>query len=172
MIIETMTGPMGREVMNAKATENASVCGWFDGGRHVYPVRVYYEDTDAAGIVYHANYLRFGERARTEMMRCLGAEHRRMMQSDGLAFAVRSANTEFHHPARLDDPLMVETSVEEVGGASMRLAQTVMSIDPEKGTRVALVQISIRLACIDAALQPARLPKPVRAALQELIKDH
>ncbi|MGB0571547.1 MAG: tol-pal system-associated acyl-CoA thioesterase [Alphaproteobacteria bacterium] len=156
--------------MNEKATAHADVSGWFKGFRHVYPVRVYYEDTDAAGIVYHANYLRFAERARTEMMRCLGTEHRSLMQSDGVAFAVRSLDTEFFQPARLDDALTLETCVDAVGGASMRLTQTVMGPTEEDGGPVMLVRMAVWLACIDGRLRPARLPGPVRAALTELVK--
>ena len=161
--------------MNAHAAKNANVSGWFEGVRHVYPVRVYYEDTDAAGIVYYANYLKFAERARTEMMRCLRTEHRSLMQSDGVAFAVRSADTEFFLPARLDEPLLVETRVDEIGGASMRLTQTVLGVsgvegDTTEGGRT-LVQMRVRLACIDAGLRPARLPGAVRAALKELLKN-
>ncbi len=156
--------------MNGKATAHANVSGWFEGVRHVYPVRVYYEDTDAAGIVYHANYLRFAERARTEMMRCLGTEHRSLMQSDGVAFAVRSLDTEFFQPARLDDALTLETCVDAVGGASMHLTQTVMVPTKEEGDPVMLVQMAVRLAYIDGGLRPARLPGPVRAALTELVK--
>jgi acyl-CoA thioester hydrolase len=166
----------GRDAMSARAAENANVSGWFEGIRHVYPVRVYYEDTDAAGIVYHANYLRFAERARTEMMRCLGTEHRSLMQSDGVAFAVRSLDTEFFLPARLDDPLTVETRVDEVGGASLRLTQIVMGVPAAADNRTesarALVQMRVRLACIDGDLRPARLPRIVRAALTELAKEH
>lgn len=159
--------------MNAHGAENTKLSGWFEGVRHVYPVRVYYEDTDAAGIVYHANYLRFAERARTEMMRCLGTEHRSLMQSDGVAFAVRSADTEFFLPARLDEPLLVETRVEAVGGASMRLTQTVLGASADDKTEDGrwLVQMRVRLACIDAGLRPARLPGAVRAALTKLLKD-
>ncbi|MEP4379016.1 MAG: tol-pal system-associated acyl-CoA thioesterase [Alphaproteobacteria bacterium] len=157
--------------MSAHGAENANVSGWFEGVRHVYPVRVYYEDTDAAGIVYHANYLRFAERARTEMMRCLGTEHRVLMQSDDVAFAVRSLDTEFFLPARLDDPLTVETRVDAVGGASMRLTQIVLGRTGEAGAPVPLVRMAVRLACIDAGLRPARLPGAVRAALTELVKD-
>ncbi|MBT4906522.1 MAG: tol-pal system-associated acyl-CoA thioesterase [Rhodospirillaceae bacterium] len=157
--------------MSGQAAERANVSGWFEGVRHVYPVRVYYEDTDAAGIVYHANYLRFAERARTEMMRCLGTEHRSLMQSDGVAFAVRSLDTEFFQPARLDDPLTVDTRVDGVGGASMRLSQTVMGCVEETWEPVALVQMAVRLACIDGDLRPARLPRVVRAALSDLVKD-
>ena len=157
--------------MSAQAAESANVSGWFEGVRHLYPVRVYYEDTDAAGIVYHANYLRFAERARTEMMRCLGTEHRSLMHSDGVAFAVRSLDTEFFQPARLDDPLTVETRVDVVGGASMRLNQTVFGRDEKSGEPNMLVQMAVRLACIDGDLRPARLPGVVRAALTELVKD-
>lgn len=159
--------------MNVHAAEKTSDSGWMAGVRHMYPVRVYYEDTDAAGIVYYANYLRFAERARTEMMRCLGTEHRSLMQRDGVAFAVRSADTEYFLPARLDDPLLVETRVDAVGGASMRLTQTVLHHgDTAAGTAEegrALVRMRVRLACIDASLNPARLPGSVRAALTELV---
>ena len=136
--------------------------------RHLYPVRVYYEDTDAAGIVYHANYLRFAERARTEMMRCLGTEHRSLMHSDGVAFAVRSLDTEFFQPARLDDPLTVETRVDKLGGASMHLTQSVFGAADSTNP---LVLMRVRLACIDGDLRPARLPGAVRAALTDLTQE-
>lgn len=157
---------MVRESAGKPESTDGAVSGWFVGSSHVYPVRVYYEDTDAAGIVYHANYLRFAERARTEMMRCLGTEHGALMQSDGVAFAVRSADTEFMLPARLDDPLTVETTVDAVGGASMRLTQTVRGAGS-----AALVRMRIRLACIGSDLRPARLPGAVRATLTELTRD-
>src|SRR3546814_20375005 len=89
-----------------------SSAGWFEGGEHVLPLRVYYEDTDAAGIVYYANYLKFAERARTEMMRCLGAEHRVLLEEAGIAFAVRSCSADSLIPARLDDLHVVRTRVE------------------------------------------------------------
>lgn len=143
-----------------------STSGWFEGSSHMLPVRVYYEDTDAAGIVYHANYLRFAERARTEMMRCLGTEHRQLMNDTGVAFAVRSCDTEFNLPARLDDPLTVQTQVHEVRGASLRMTQTVLG---EGGAE--LVRMQIRLACIDSALRPARLPGSVRAELAKLVEN-
>ena len=161
-----------RSVMNELTAGNVNVSGWFEGVRHVYPVRVYYEDTDAAGIVYHANYLRFAERARTEMMRCLGAKRRALIWNEGVAFAVRSANADFCLPARLDDPLTVETGVEEVGGASMRLTQSVLGSAAKSVPSVLLVRMSVRLACIDSSLRPARMPKAVRTALQELVRDH
>jgi len=79
--------------------------GEIHDGRHHQAVRVYYEDTDAAGIVYYVNYLKFAERARTEMLRLMGSEQQQMMEKDGVAFAVKSARVEYFRPARLDDAL-------------------------------------------------------------------
>ncbi|MBO6784384.1 MAG: tol-pal system-associated acyl-CoA thioesterase [Alphaproteobacteria bacterium] len=144
--------------------------GWFEGACHVLPLRVYYEDTDAAGIVYYANYLRFAERARTEMMRCLGAEHSTLMVEQGIAFAVRNCDTEYLQPARLDDALFVKTRVREVRGASMRADQTVARRE-EDGAETELVRLHIRLACMDSELKPARLPRVVRESLGELAAE-
>lgn len=145
-----------------------SPSGWFDGTCHVFPARVYYEDTDAAGIVYYANYLKFAERARTEMMRCLGTEHRSLMREAGIAFAVRSCSADYLAPARLDDPLIVRTKIRELRGASMRAVQTVARRDSDGGETL-LVEMEIRLACMDGNLRPARLPALVRRSLGDLI---
>lgn len=142
--------------------------GWFEGGEHVLPLRVYYEDTDAAGIVYYANYLRFAERARTEMMRCLGAEHGVLMSEAGIAFAVRSCEADYLAPARLDDAIVVRTRVDEVRGASLRATQRVVRRNDFGQGEVELVRIGIRLACMDRDLRPARLPERVRSALAGL----
>ena len=85
---------------------------------HVYPVRVYYEDTDAGGVVYHSNYLRFAERARTELLREAGIDHVTLMTENGLMFAVRRCEAEYVKPARLDDALEVRTRCFEATGAS------------------------------------------------------
>lgn len=146
-----------------------SPSGWFEGGAHVLPVRVYYEDTDAAGIVYYANYLRFAERARTELMRCLGAEHGPLMDEAGIAFVVRSCSADYLLPARLDDTLVVRTQIREVRGASMRADQTVARCDTA-GDETELVRMHIRLACMDGNLRPARLPGEVRGSLEDLIE--
>jgi acyl-CoA thioester hydrolase len=138
--------------------------GWFDNGEHVLPIRVYYEDTDAAGIVYYANYLRFAERARTEMIRCLGVEHRKLMAEQGLAFAVRSCTVEYLRPARLDDEIAVRTRVDAVGGASLRATQRVVLLDDERN-QSELVELKIRLAFIDGAQRPARMPAEIRGAV-------
>jgi len=126
---------------------------------HSWPIRVYYEDTDAAGIVYYANYLKFAERARTEMMRASGASHSGMIATFDTAFAVSRCEVEYLKPARLDDLLNVETRVIEVGAAVIDLDQRVM----REGELLA--DLKIRIACLNRKGRPQRLPAPVRAAL-------
>jgi acyl-CoA thioester hydrolase len=126
---------------------------------HRWPIRVYYEDTDAAGIVYYANYLKFAERARTEMMRASGASHSEMIATFDTAFAVSRCEVEYLKPARLDDLLNVETRVIEVGAAVIDLDQRVM----REGELLA--DLKIRIACLNRKGRPQRLPAPVRAAL-------
>jgi acyl-CoA thioester hydrolase len=126
---------------------------------HRWPIRVYYEDTDAAGIVYYANYLKFVERARTEMMRLFGAEHEQWRQADGTAFIVRHAALDYRAPARLDDMLVVETRVKEIGGASVLLAQ-----DVKRGDTL-LVAATVKIATVGRHGRPVRLPPAFRAAI-------
>ena len=101
-------------------------------GRHRYAIRVYYEDTDAGGVVYHATYLRYAERARTEALRDLGVPHADMVDRFGVMFMVRRLEVDYERGARLDDALTVETEVLEVGGASVRLRQTVRARDGQR----------------------------------------
>ncbi|NBG96718.1 tol-pal system-associated acyl-CoA thioesterase [Pyruvatibacter mobilis] len=124
------------------------------------PVRVYYEDTDASGIVYHANYLRFIERARTDVLRCAGLDHRRMMDAeDSTAFAVRQMDIRFHAPARLDDALEVRTRFTELRGARIRAAQSVW-----RGETL-LFEAQVEVAVLDGAGRARRIPAFVRDAL-------
>lgn len=129
-------------------------------GTHVWPVRIYYEDTDAAGIVYYANYLRYAERARTELLRSLGGEHRALMDTHGMVFAIRSCKADYLAPARLDDALEVRSRLLEVGGASMTAEQVVY-----RDARM-LVRMEVRLACMGRDGRAVRMPVPVRAALR------
>ena len=129
---------------------------------HVYPIRVYYEDTDAGGVVYYANYLCFAERARTELLRSVGVDHRRMLEDDGVAFAVRRCDADYKLPARLDDLLEVHTHIEQVKGASLRARQTI------KRDGEALVDMQLRLACLDGEGRAARLPRNVRSRLEAI----
>jgi len=136
--------------------------GLFRGPVHVLPIRVYYENTDAGGIVYHADYLNFAERARTEMMRRFGLSHQELMAEGGVGFAVQHVQATFRKPARLDDLLMVETRVLEVGGASMRVNQNI------RRDGDLLVEIALRLALINGQGRADRMPASLRRAL----KDH
>ena len=129
-------------------------------GHHVMPVRVYYEDTDASGIVYHANYLRFVERGRTDVLRCAGLDHRTMMDAeDSTAFAVRQMTIRFIAPARLDDALEVRTRFTEVRGARIRAAQTVWRGE------IQLFEADVEIAVLDGTGRARRIPAFVREAL-------
>ncbi len=136
------------------------------GGEHRFPIRVYYEDTDAGGVVYHANYLKFAERARTEMMRRLGLDHVGLARDDGGAFAVRRCAIDYLAPARLDDLLEVRTRLLALRGATIDLDQRVCRPDGDGGT--VLAELELRLVVLDRRLRPMRLPRSLRAALDSL----
>jgi acyl-CoA thioester hydrolase len=138
--------------------------GEIRGGRHVLAVRVYYEDTDFTGIVYHANYLRYMERGRTNYLRLIGADHRALFEATekeapGFAFVVRSMMLDYLKPARMDDILDVVTEPEEVKGASITLRQRVM-----RGEEL-LVSASVRVAFISGG-RARPIPKPLRIAMK------
>ncbi len=126
---------------------------------HSMPVRVYYEDTDAAGIVYYANYLKFAERGRTEMMRALGFAHSTIRQETGIIFTVRRLSADYRTPARLDDALSVDTRIVEIGAATLLLDQQIR----RDGT--VLVALDLLLACVGRDGRPRRVPAALRAAL-------
>lgn len=137
-------------------------CGVIETREHRLPIRVYYEDTDAAGLVYYANHLRFAERARTEMMRCLGQDHATLRKRFGLAFAVRRCVIDYRAPAHLDDCLEVRTRVTRVGGASLDLEQRILRDDD------LLARLEVRLALISSGLRAVRFPDALAAALAPL----
>ena len=128
------------------------------GADHRLEVRVYYEDTDAGGIVYHASYLRFAERGRTEFLRSLGFAHGELKRRTGGVFAVKHCSVSFERPARLDDLLVVATSVRRAGGARLVLAQDIIR-DSDVLTR-----LEVELAFIGPDLRPMRLPGGLRGA--------
>jgi acyl-CoA thioester hydrolase len=130
-------------------------------GEFRWPVRVYYEDTDAAGLVYHSNYLKFMERARTEWLRLLGHGQDQLRSRDGVLFVVRRADVEFMRPARIDQLLEVTARITRWGGASMRFEQSVCD-----GGDGPLCRAQVEVVCIDAAtLKPCRLPDFIKEAL-------
>ena len=122
-----------------------------------WPVRVYWEDTDAGGVVYHASYLRFLERARTEWLRHLGVDQIAFKQATGLAFMVHRMEIDFLRPALLDDELLVTVEVKERRSASILFAQTITRADG-----AVLIQAQVRAACVDLKrMQPARIPDDI-----------
>ncbi|MEN8236078.1 MAG: tol-pal system-associated acyl-CoA thioesterase [Pseudomonadota bacterium] len=128
--------------------------------KHIHNVRVYFEDTDAAGIVYYANYLKFAERARTEMLREFGLHHSLMLQQNRQAFVVRQCTVDYLHPGFLDDCLAVQTSVTELRRMTVTMQQEII----RQGEK--LVQISVKLACIDNQKKPIRIPVAFIDALE------
>ncbi len=143
---------------------NPALDGEIANGRHVQPVRVYYEDTDFSGIVYHASYLRFMERGRTNYLRLIGADHRALFEATekeapGFAFVVRSMHIDFLKPARMDDVLTIVTEPSEVKGASVMLRQRVT-----RGEDV-LVEASVQVAFVSGG-RARPIPKPLRVAMR------
>ena len=123
-----------------------------------WPVRVYYEDTDAGGLVYNANYLKFVERARTEWLRSLGFSQERLMREVGILFAVRKINIDYRLPARLDDELWVETKVERIGKASLNFWHRIL-----RGPDTLLSTAQVDVACLDSTgFRPTAIPDLVR----------
>jgi acyl-CoA thioester hydrolase len=119
-----------------------------------WTVRVYYEDTDAGGIVFYANYLKFFERARTEWLRAAGVGQQELLDAEGAAFVVKSASLDYHAPARLDDVLTIRTTVEKLGRASVQFAQQAW-----KGEQL-LTSASVKVGCVDTAtMRPRSLPE-------------
>lgn len=133
---------------------------------HRYSMRVYYEDTDAGGVVYHANYLRYAERARTEALRDGGIPHVNLVERFGLMFMVHRAEIDYVRPATLDDILVVETETMEVGGATIRLLQTV------RGPSGICATLRIKLACVRiGSNRPTRIPAEWRQGIGALGSD-
>jgi acyl-CoA thioester hydrolase len=127
---------------------------------HSFPVRVYYEDTDLAGIVYYANYLKFIERGRSEWVRDCGVDQGALKADQGIVFAVRKVDADYLKPAKFDDLLQVTTDLVALGGASITLRQEVWRGDEKLFTALVV------LVCLHDMGKPARLPPLIRAALQ------
>ena len=146
------------------AMNTPALDGEIRDGRHVQPVRVYYEDTDFSGVVYHASYLRFMERGRTNHLRLVGADQRALFEevakeAPGFAFVVRSMQIDFRKPARMDDVLEIVTTPVEVKGASIVLHQRV-----NRGEDM-LVEATVQVAFVSGG-RARPIPKPLREALK------
>ncbi|CAA2104213.1 tol-pal system-associated acyl-CoA thioesterase [Variovorax paradoxus] len=138
---------------------------------YAFPIRVYWEDTDAGGIVFYANYLKFMERGRTEWLRSLGVEQRKLREETGGQFVVSETQLKYHRPSRLDDELLVTAELRQLGTASLIIGQRVLSKTEQERTGasapVLLCEGTIRIGWVDAAtLRPARIPKQVTGTLE------
>jgi acyl-CoA thioester hydrolase len=133
-------------------------------GEHRYPLRVFYEDTDAGGIVYHARYLHFAERARTELLRLAGIEQSALRAGHGVFFAVRRCQLDFRRPARLDDLIEVRSRLTDMRAAKLSAAQSIWRAGEE------LVRLAIDIASVAGDGRATRIPAPVRAALQPFVQ--
>ncbi len=139
-----------------------------DHGTHVYPLRVYFEDTDAGGVIYYANYLRFAERARTELLRELGIDQMKLRDRDGIIFAVRRCQVDYLAPGGLDDALEVRTRILAASAATIDAEQIVHRMSPGNGGGSDLARLEVKLACVNGKGRPVRLPEAVVSALQPL----
>ena len=143
----------------------AGLDGWFDGISHCYPLRVHYEDTDAGGIVYHAQYLAFAERGRSAWLRCAGIDQPALLADAGTGFLVRRIEIDFLTAAGLGTAIEVRSDLLRLGGASVKLQQTVKNI--ETGHILARLFVDIGFVAFNAGETPriARLPAAVRSRL-------
>jgi acyl-CoA thioester hydrolase len=137
--------------------------GRFDGMRHLFALRVYFEDTDLSGVVYHANYLRWFERARSDMLRLLGIDPRAAHEAGEGAFAVTDLALRYLRPARLDDAVVIESTVAEVTRATCRLIQKAL-----RGADL-LCEAHVRVAFVSPGGRPLRLPAHFTAAFTPLL---
>jgi acyl-CoA thioester hydrolase len=131
-------------------------------GIHTFPVRVYYEDTDAAAVVYHSNYLKFAERARTEALRMCGIDQSDLMAEHKIGFVVRRCEIDFLKPAMLDDLLTIETALDDISKVSIHMHQTI-----RRGEDV-LVKMAVKLAVVGDGMKLAKLPEFVKKAMVKL----
>jgi acyl-CoA thioester hydrolase len=140
-----------------------ALAGALSEGTHRLLQRVYYEDTDFSGFVYHARYLHFLERGRTDFLRCLGVSQSALVAGDdALIFVVRHMDLHFRSPARMDDVIEVETRLARIGGARMVLGQAIRRDD------ALLIQATVEVAIVDGTGRPRRLPADIAARLAEI----
>ncbi len=143
-----------------------------DGKIHRFPLRTYFEDTDLSGIVYHANYLRYMERARSDWISQIGLDQRAFIEeAQSTFFVIRAVQMEFLAPARLDDVLLVESSVLFMGGASSRMRQTISRQEPAGGSLTRLTDAIVRVAFVGGDGKPKRLPKELQSRMSALVVE-
>ncbi|CAG0982871.1 4-hydroxybenzoyl-CoA thioesterase [Methylophilaceae bacterium] len=132
-----------------------------------WPIRVYYEDTDGGGVVYHANYLKFMERARTEWLRSLGFEQTELKSGMGIIFVVRGIDIQYKRPASFNDALTVVTTISKTGRSLLVFEQIV-----QRNNQI-MTQATVEVACVSAAdFKPVSIPQPIRLAMQAIYANN
>jgi len=133
---------------------------------HSLPIRIYYEDTDAGGITYHANYIRFGERGRTEFLRHCGFTNSGVRDEMGIFFVVKHIEVEYHKPTRLDDLLRMDTEIESIKNSSFVMTHKIYREDKENEELV--TELRVILVCVDTnTLRPVKFPAAIKAKFEE-----
>ena len=130
---------------------------------HEVSYRVYYEDTDSGGVVYYANYLKFAERARTELLRSININQSSLVETDNILFVVSHVEMDLIKSAKLDDLLSITTKVEKISGASIQMCQSITRDE------LTLCNIKVKIACVDKNISPVRLPKEIKEKFKNLI---
>jgi tol-pal system-associated acyl-CoA thioesterase len=134
-----------------------------------WPVRVYYEDTDAGGVVYHSQYLNFLERARTEWLRHLGFDHNNLRDEFELVFVVHSMQIQFKKPAKLDDLLTISSELIKIGRGSFEFFQKIQLYQTDNSNQKILIEAQVKLACVDTlTFKPMAIPAQIRQKLEQL----
>jgi acyl-CoA thioester hydrolase len=151
---------MGLKPAATMMNEDAPYSGRFDGARHLFALRVYYEDTDLSGIVYHANYLRWFERARSDMLHLLGIDQRAAMEAGEGVYSVADLAIRYLAPARLEDAVTIESTLIELGAASVRLSQRA------RRDHTILAEAQIRVGFVSPDGRPRRQPEAWREAFR------
>ena len=137
---------------------------------HSIPIRIYYEDTDAGGIVYHANYIRFGERGRTEFLRHLGYSNSEVRDEHGVFFVVKHIEVDYHAPSRLDDLLRMDTALEEIRNTSFIMTHKIFRPDAN-GNDMLLAELRVVLVCVDTqTIKPAKFPEEIKNKFKTYIE--
>lgn len=133
---------------------------------HKIPIRVYYEDTDAGGVVYHSNFINFAERGRTELLRFMGFENKSLRESQGILFVVRHIDADYLKPAVLDDVLEMQTIVTQVKNTSLVMRQSIY-----RNAKM-IFTADVTVVCVDAgSMKPARIPEDLRAGFRKYLKE-
>lgn len=147
-------------MMETSSQNTKSILGTFDGRTHFYPVHIFYEDTDFSGVVYHANYLRFLERARSSFLNLLGITHANLWDEHQLAFTIQKISIEYKSPAKVDDHLVIHTTYDHLKGARLLISQSCYR------EKTLIVKADIEAACITASGKPVRSPEFLKTKLR------